>query len=275
MAQASPSTTTATSNRHHPTNLRYEIGTTVCPGDRIGKLRDVGEAGVGTYIREGHGYASVVGTLSVAVKTKTVKATSSTSDPAADPSAATTTTFEQHVVTVAIPANKTIPSQQVPRVGQIILGRILRIAVQQATVEIVAIENSNISRDGQQQKQTTTTTTTLHDPYEGAIRSTDVRTAGIAADNVLQIQDSFLPGDMVLCRIISLGDSRRYLLSTAEPALGVVYAVSSTSGIPMVPTSWKQMRCPETGATEARKCARPPTSSSSSSAVAAAAAAAR
>ena len=68
---------------------------------------------------------------------------------------------------------------------------------------------------------------------------------------------NFRPGDVVLCRIVSLGDSRRYHLSTAEPELGVVRAICASSGVKMVPISWKEMQCPETKVKELRKCAKP------------------
>ena len=90
---------------------------------------------------------------------------------------------------------------------------------------------------------------------EGAIRKEDVRTG--ASEQVLLIQESFLPGDLVLARVLSLGDTRRYLLGTAEPQLGVLRALSATSGKPMIPVSYKEMECPETGVKEPRKCAKP------------------
>lgn len=62
----------------------------------------------------------------------------------------------------------------------------------------------------------------------------------------LQMQRCFKPGDIVKAEVISLGDS--YLLSTARNDLGVVYALSS-SGASMIPISWQEMQCPETGGT--------------------------
>jgi exosome complex component CSL4 len=87
------------------------------------------------------------------------------------------------------------------------------------------------------------------------------------ASEQLVISDCFQPGDLVICRVISLGDSRRYFLSTAETELGVIRALSrnangngngnGNNGIPMMPISWKEMECPETGVKEPRKCAKP------------------
>jgi exosome complex RNA-binding protein Csl4 len=98
----------------------------------------------------------------------------------------------------------------------------------------------------------------LQFPCEGCIRREDVRAT---ATEEAPIQDSFLPGDVVLARILSLGDARRYMLTTASPALGVIHAVSTVSGRPMVPSSWKEMSCPITGNTEPRKVAKPNTAS--------------
>uniref|UniRef100_A0A3Q3F4H6 Exosome component 1 n=1 Tax=Labrus bergylta TaxID=56723 RepID=A0A3Q3F4H6_9LABR len=67
---------------------------------------------------------------------------------------------------------------------------------------------------------------------------------------------SFRPGDIVLAKVISLGDVQsNYLLTTAENELGVVVA-HSEAGAQMVPISWCEMQCPRTHAKEFRKVAR-------------------
>ncbi|XP_029380722.1 exosome complex component CSL4 isoform X3 [Echeneis naucrates] len=67
---------------------------------------------------------------------------------------------------------------------------------------------------------------------------------------------SFRPGDIVLAKVISLGDVQsNYLLTTAENELGVVVA-HSEAGAQMVPISWCEMQCPQTHAKEFRKVAR-------------------
>jgi exosome complex component CSL4 len=207
--------------------LRYTIGSTVTPGDRLGTIRQV-LPGTGTYVKGGQIYASVVGTLQVENK----------GDAKDD--------GDLKLVATVQPNNgKEFASNQVLAVGQVVLCRVVRIATQQAQVDILA-------REG--------VVGMLKNSHEGAIRREDVRTG---ANEMVQMQASFLPGDMVLCRVLSLGDSRRYYLTTAEPALGVIHAVSASSGQPMVPNSWKEMECPETGAKELRKCARPRDLSSS------------
>jgi exosome complex component CSL4 len=200
--------------------LRYTIGSTVTPGDRLGTIRQV-LPGIGTYVKGGQIYASVLGRLEV--ESKQVKGDG-------DPKLVATVHPNSN--------NKELASNQVLAVGQVVLCRVVRIATQQAQVDIVACEGVGM----------------LKNTHEGAIRREDVRTG---ANEQVQMQASFLPGDMVLCRVLSLGDSRRYYLTTAEPALGVIHAASATSGKPMVPNSWKEMECPETGIKELRKCARP------------------
>ncbi|WAR22107.1 EXOS1-like protein [Mya arenaria] len=71
----------------------------------------------------------------------------------------------------------------------------------------------------------------------------------------VEMSKSFRPGDIVISRVISLGDSQSYLLTTAENELGVVIATSE-AGASMVPVSWSKMRCPLTLQEEHRKVAK-------------------
>nr|XP_020033335.1 exosome complex component CSL4 isoform X3 [Castor canadensis] len=73
---------------------------------------------------------------------------------------------------------------------------------------------------------------------------------------LVEIYKSFRPGDIVLAKVISLGDAQsNYLLTTAENELGVVVA-HSESGVQMIPISWCEMQCPKTHTKEFRKVAR-------------------
>ena len=136
-------------------------------------------------------------------------------------------------------------------VGQVVLAKVTRLALQQqAVLEIVATEYGQ-----------------LRYTHEAVLRREDIW----PKEQLLKLQSSsssssstsnsnemaFRPGDLVVARILSLGDSRRYVLTTAEPALGVIYALSVKSGQAMVPSSWNEMQCPQTGAKETRKCAKP------------------
>ena len=102
------------------------------------------------------------------------------------------------------------------------------------------------------------------------------------------ILSAFRVGDIVRAKVISMGDQQHYYLSTAADELGVVMAVSAGGGGVeggaaaaagggesegkikggmgsgmvgggnlMYPVSWREMRDPVTGMTEARKVARP------------------
>lgn len=65
------------------------------------------------------------------------------------------------------------------------------------------------------------------------IRATEVDKTDVAA--------SLRPGDIVRARVISLGDSTQYFLSTAENELGVRWAKSAAGSI-MIPISWQVRR---------------------------------
>ena len=129
-------------------------------------------------------------------------------------------------------------SSQILSIGHRVLGKVTRIMNNTATIEIVAANEIG----------------PLREKNSGIIRKEDVR---VAATEEVQIYESFRPGDIVYAKVISLGDSRRYYLSTAENELGVIRAVSASSGEVMVPISWKEMQCPKTNAKEARKVAKP------------------
>lgn len=62
------------------------------------------------------------------------------------------------------------------------------------------------------------------------IRATEVDKAEVAK--------SLRPGDIIRARVISLGDSTQYFLSTAENGLGVRWAKSAAGAI-MIPISWQ------------------------------------
>uniref|UniRef100_A0A2K5XVL4 Exosome complex component CSL4 n=1 Tax=Mandrillus leucophaeus TaxID=9568 RepID=A0A2K5XVL4_MANLE len=92
-------------------------------------------------------------------------------------------------------------------------------------------------------------------PLKNSFRGT-IREPTLCHCTPVEIYKSFRPGDIVLAKVISLGDAQsNYLLTTAENELGVVVA-HSESGIQMVPISWCEMQCPKTHTKEFRKVAR-------------------
>lgn len=192
--------------------LRYKIGSTVCPGDRLGSIRQV-QPGSGTYLNKGHIYAGLVGALTVEPKN------------------------DEDLLECSVTPNQLPFSDQALTVGQLVVGKILRITPQNAILLITLAKHVG----------------SLQTPSEGAIRREDIRSG---ATEQVSLGDYYQPGDLVVAKVISLGDARRYFLSTAEPELGVIRAKSKT-GATMIPISWKEMECPETGEKVSRKCAKP------------------
>uniref|UniRef100_A0A3Q3XM29 Exosome complex component N-terminal domain-containing protein n=1 Tax=Mola mola TaxID=94237 RepID=A0A3Q3XM29_MOLML len=96
-------------------------------------------------------------------------------------------------------------------------------------------------------------------PVISVVRETETQLlpdVGAIVTCKVETYKSFRPGDIVLAKVISLGDVQsNYLLTTAENELGVVVA-HSESGAQMIPISWCEMQCPRTHAKEFRKVAR-------------------
>ena len=209
-----------------PPVLRYKEESTVVPGDRLGTIRQV-RPGIGTYVKGGHVYACLLGTLEI-VRAENDDAMEDESDE------------QQLGFVCCVRSSKPPATNQVLKVGQKVVGRISRITPQNALVEIKLAEGVG----------------PLRFYFEGAIRLEDIRSfSSKSEETVPLLGDCFRPGDLVACRVISMGDARRYFLTTAETELGVIRA--ERNGVPMIPVSWKEMECPETGVREPRKCAKP------------------
>ncbi|XP_044880563.1 exosome complex component CSL4 isoform X2 [Mauremys mutica] len=127
-------------------------------------------------------------------------------------------------------------SQLLPDVGAIVTCKVCSINSRFAKVRILYIGS-----------------TPLKSAFRGTIRREDIRAT---EKDKVEVYKSFRPGDIVLAKVISLGDMQsNYLLSTAENELGVVVA-HSEAGAQMVPISWCEMQCPRTHSKELRKVAR-------------------
>ncbi|CAO3644708.1 unnamed protein product [Mucor fragilis] len=124
----------------------------------------------------------------------------------------------------------------VPEVGSVITGKVVRVSPHQAVIAIMVVGDIPCKED-----------------FMGVIRTQDVRAA---EKDKVKIYNSFRPGDIIKAEVISLGDARSYILSTAKNELGVIFA-TSVAGATMVPISWQEMQCPKTKAIELRKCAKP------------------
>ncbi|GKY94027.1 hypothetical protein MPSEU_000369500 [Mayamaea pseudoterrestris] len=218
--------------------LRYKIDSIVVPGDRLATVRTA-RSGCGTYVKAGI-YASLVGRLQIRDEQLP------TQDVLPSPSTDSATGTMDQGPTILVQPSKPIASLQLLAVGQVAIGRVTRITRMQAFVDILATTS------------VTGESILLGEIQQGTIRKEDIR-AG--ASEQVQMQESFLPNDLILCKVLALDQQQRrsYVLATCEPELGVLYAESRTSGLQMLPSSWKEMSCFETGTKEPRKCARPRT----------------
>ena len=71
------------------------------------------------------------------------------------------------------------------------------------------------------------------------------------------IYDCFLPGDIILGKIISIDQSNYIYISTRDKYHGVVFAKSKISNEIMMPISFEKMQCLYTNCFEQRKVAIP------------------
>ncbi len=205
--------------------LRMSLGAKVAPGDKLASANRL-QPGVGCYRRGNYIYASAVGAVTVAKR-------------GLEPGAESHNEEESpHVISITLEEGRIYASSQTLTTGSKVLCKVGRIMNQQATVDIIAAEEIGA----------------LREHHGGLIRKEDVR---LGASEEVKMHESFRPGDVVLARIISLGDSRRFFLSTAENELGVIRAICASSGSVMQPVSWKEMECPDTKVRERRKCAKP------------------
>ena len=92
----------------------------------------------------------------------------------------------------------------------------------------------------------------LQEQLRGVVRREDIRET--EKDSVV-LADSFRPADILRARVVSLGESQAYCLSTAENELGVVMAVG-VRGEVMEPVSWCEVQSGITGARMKRKVAK-------------------
>ncbi|KAI8898683.1 hypothetical protein BC833DRAFT_588837 [Globomyces pollinis-pini] len=128
------------------------------------------------------------------------------------------------------------PPVVTPTVGSVVTGKVIRINPRFAVLSIMVVGNIPTQEE-----------------FQGVINTKDVRVTKV---DTVDIYKCFRPGDIVHAKVISMGDSRSYQLSTNENEYGVVLA-QSMAGHTMVPISWDQMMCPKTKMVEYRKCAKP------------------
>ncbi|KAK6185643.1 hypothetical protein SNE40_007831 [Patella caerulea] len=94
--------------------------------------------------------------------------------------------------------------------------------------------------------------TKLQEPFRGMLRKEDVRAA---EKDKVEMYKCYRPGDIIVAKVLSLGDAQSYVLTTAENELGVVIATSEAGGN-MIPISWCKMQCTKSLSEEFRKVAK-------------------
>lgn len=172
-----------------------------------------------------------------------------------------------------------------PKEGDIVLVKVIRLTLRQATCEILCKEGSgNVASDSGMGSNGTSAQFSVPmgggsqllssygavasfqgslagsqpvdvgESFRGLIRSQDVRST--ERDKV-KLVDCFRPGDIVRALVLSLGDGSNYYLTTARNDLGVIFAKSEGgAGDSMIAIDWETMVCESTGVTEKRKCAK-------------------
>lgn len=174
-------------------SIVVEGGSWVVPGDR---LAEAGSAlvGVGVYADERTGdiRASLLGRVLIEDLSSTNKKQPSST------ARVNVVVREEDFKT----SSSVLARDYVPRVGDIVLARILRTNYNQAYVDILALGDQP-----------------LPVPIKAVIRREDIRETEV--DKVV-VQDFFKPFDVVRAVVISLGDSKYYFLSTANKSTSTV-----------------------------------------------------
>ncbi|KAL7529953.1 hypothetical protein ACHAXR_003242 [Thalassiosira sp. AJA248-18] len=259
-------------NKKKPPLLRHNIGATITPGDRLGLASNKKTTllpGKGTYIRQGHLYASILGTLCAAVHHHEEEDNNNNDGEASEG-------VEKWIISIQperqqrpslLPNNNNNSSSYknnnttlTPQVGMLVIGRITRvIRPTQAMVDISAIvteqhtQQQHDTNDQHHHQHQQPFIIPLHEPFSGTLRQNELRPNSSLEIN---IEDCIRPGDVILARIHANGE-RDYVLTTAEAELGVIQAVCESSGCEMRAISWKEMECPVSLVREGRKVAKP------------------
>lgn len=158
---------------------------------------------------------------------------------------------EGSAISVSIAQSHQHGKSVVPDVDQVVIGRVGRLTSRFAMVDILVLESGSNAF-------VSSAPIYFQDPFKGTLRATDIWPETVRNAPLLMSQ-AVRPGDLVRARIIGMGDFSAGFLITiaADDSLGVIHAVSQTSGKAMVPAAWNQMRCPLTDVVEWRKPAKP------------------
>lgn len=206
----------------------------VLPGQRLCELADTYKCGVGTYEHQGFIHSSLAGHLSVKrcehePESEPLPNSNGSTSHAPDPPK------KNGTVTLEVSVHRKNRSI-VPSVGSVVIARITAITSRFAKCAVISVDN-----------------VMMPDSFKGLLRKEDVRAT---EKDKVEIHKSFQPSDIIVAKVLSLGDAHSYLLTTAENELGVVVSYSDEGEV-MVPVSWCEMQCPKTMTKGLRKVAKP------------------
>ena len=125
---------------------------------------------------------------------------------------------------------------RLPEVNDVVFAKCVKIRDKMAQFDVLVCDGKPLKTD-----------------FSGIVRLQDVRKTEI--DKVV-IEESFVPGDVVRCKVLSMGDGRSLVLATNENTLGVVRAKCKRCKATMVAMNWQEMMCPKTEHREFRKVAK-------------------
>ncbi|CAO1615668.1 unnamed protein product [Parajaminaea phylloscopi] len=139
------------------------------------------------------------------------------------------------------------PLLRLPEPDSVVLARVTRIASRQATCSILLVlpptatsssmlgeSSGGSAKNSLSLSQALASGAANHaageDPsgldFSGVIRQQDVR---LTETDKVKIAECFRVGDLVKAKVVSLGDSRSYFLTTASNELGVIFATAARS----------------------------------------------
>jgi exosome complex component CSL4 len=195
----------------------------VIPGDILGFTSD-SVAGPGTYVSGTEIRASLAGYLDISGPSPSSSSSSSSPSPSSSPP----------TLSVRGPATARAGAA-VPRVGSVVVARVLRLASTAAGCEVLLCDGRALAA-----------------PFSAVVRREHVREGEV---DKVRMDEAFIPGDLVQARVASMGDARSLFLSTAGSGDGVVYARSEGGRNVMRAVSATEMLDPVTGVREKRRAA--------------------
>ncbi|KAL8860038.1 MAG: hypothetical protein Q9178_003587 [Gyalolechia marmorata] len=211
------------------------------PGQLLGASSTY-DPGPGTHLQASNIYASLPGRP--AASTPSLTPSSKPSKTPAKPTLTVTRLPSTSATADLGPVSERISNTNaLPRVGDVVLGRVTRCMTRQVNVGILIVMGADTEQEGM---------VCAHE-IQGVVRREDVRAT--EKEKVI-VGEGFRVGDLIRAVVISLGDQSNYYLTTAKNELGVIMA-KNEYGNTMYPISWKEFKDPMTGETETRKVAKP------------------